>query len=154
MLALHVRDMVGNTGLPQANRAPPAAIRQPAARSPAGGPIEQDPEVIRLRILGNPNLRQQFLRQQPDFADAIESPQRFAQAWRRNQDREREEQNSRARQIANLNADPFDIEAQTKIAEIIREAQVQENLQNAIEHNPEGSNPSLHNRSYPANPRM
>lgn len=54
------------------------------------------------------------------------------------QDRAREEQLARAREIQALNADPFDIEAQTRIAEIIRAEQVQENLHNAMEHNPEG----------------
>jgi len=43
----------------------------------------------------------------------------------------------RQQQINDLNADPFDIQAQMRIAEMIREERVQENLQNAIEHNPE-----------------
>jgi DNA damage-inducible protein 1 len=58
-------------------------------------------------------------------------------------DQERQEQLERSRQIAALNSDPFDVDAQMRIAEMIREEAVQENLQNAIEHNPEGKYPCV-----------
>jgi DNA damage-inducible protein 1 len=41
------------------------------------------------------------------------------------------------RQIALLNADPFNVDAQLKIADIIREENVQNNYEQALEHNPE-----------------
>lgn len=132
MLALHVRDIVGNTGVPQ-----PGPAQQPARR-PAASRDEQDPEVIRLQLLGNPRMRQEVQRAQPELAAAVENPQRFAQLFRQMQDQERRERMMRQQHIADLNADPFDIDAQTRIAEMIREERVQENLQNAIEHNPEG----------------
>lgn len=131
MLALHVRDIIGNTGVPQPNLAQQPA-RRPANRD------EQDPEVIRLQLLGNPRMRQEVRRAQPELADAVENPQRFAQLFRQMQDQERRERMMRQQQIADLNADPFDVDAQMRIAEMIREERVQENLQNAIEHNPEG----------------
>jgi DNA damage-inducible protein 1 len=131
MLALHVRDIIGNTGVPQPNPAQQPA-RRPASRD------EQDPEVIRLQLLGNPRMRQEVSRAQPELADAVENPQRFAQLFRQMQDQERRERMMRQQHIADLNADPFDVEAQMRIAEMIREERVQENLQNAIEHNPEG----------------
>ena len=131
MLALHVRDTSRNP----AAAAPQPARQQPASHARGGGP---DPETIRLQLLGNPELRAQAISQRPELAGVIESPELFAQALQRMQDQEREEQNRRRQQIADLNSDPFDIDAQMRIAEMIREERVQENLQNAIEHNPEG----------------
>jgi DNA damage-inducible protein 1 len=138
MLALHIRDIVGNTGLPQPNRSQQPQ-RVPASNRPTRSPDEQDPEVIRLQLLGNPRMRQEAFRQQPELAAAIDNPARFAQLFRQMINHDQEERRMRQQQIADLNADPFDIEAQIKIAEMIREERVLENLQNAIEHNPEGN---------------
>lgn len=153
LLALHVRDMRGSTGIPSSSGAsssrPAAAAPQQARRAggsggagPAGGAggMETDPEVIRLQILGNPTYRAELQRTQPQLASVVDDPQRFAAAFRDAYDRERRERVERQRQIAALNADPFDIEAQAKIEEIIRQERVMENLQNAMEHNPEGEN--------------
>lgn len=126
MLALHIRTLP----TPQAAQ----AARQQAPQRREG----PDPETVRLRLLGNPAARAQAAAQNPELAAAVESPERFGQMFRQMQDRERQEAEQRRQYIANLNADPFDIEAQTKIAEMIREERVQENLQNAMEHNPEG----------------
>jgi len=136
MLALHVRDMVGSTGLPAGQQQ--QRVQQQPNQQTRGGRGYPDPETLRLQFLGNPEMRQQAMRQRPELAAAIENPERFAQVLNQMQDQEREEQNRRRQQIADLNADPFDIEAQMRIAEMIREERVQENLQNAIEHNPEG----------------
>jgi DNA damage-inducible protein 1 len=128
MLALHVRDMRGSTGVP-------ATREQQPRRAPTG----QDPELVRLQLLGSPpEYREELRRTQPQLAQALDDPTRFASAFRDVYDRERRERADRQRQIAALNSDPFDIEAQEKIAEIIRQEQVMENLQNAMEHNPEG----------------
>jgi DNA damage-inducible protein 1 len=132
MLALHVRDTSRNA---RPGQQPPRQQVAAQARGTSGYP---DPETIRLQLLGNPELRQQAVSQRPELANVIESPERFAQALQVMQEREREEQARRRQQIADLNADPFDIDAQARIAEMIREERVQENLQNAIEHNPEG----------------
>lgn len=129
MLAVHVRDMRGSTGVPDQPRR-----QQPRRRQ--GN--EQDPELIRLQVLGNPALRQQLLRQAPELAAAVEDPQRFAQIFRDSQDREQRERLERQREIERLNDDPFNIENQKKIEEMIRQERVMENLQNAMEHNPEG----------------
>jgi len=134
MLALHVRDMGGSTGQPAGQRQAQPARQQSSQR---GGQSFPDPETIRLQLLGNPEMRQQAISQRPELAAVIDSPERFAQVLRQMQEQEREDQMRRRQQIADLNADPFDIDAQMRIAEMIREERVQENLQNAIEHNPE-----------------
>ncbi|KAL2061832.1 hypothetical protein VTL71DRAFT_7210 [Oculimacula yallundae] len=132
MLALHVRDMVGNTGHPSGQRAP-----QPARQQQRGGQAQPDPETLRLQFLGNPAMRQHLETDRPELGAALDDPARFAQIYQRMQDEEQQAQEQRSRQIADLNEDPFDIDAQTRIAEMIRQERVQENLQNAIEHNPE-----------------
>jgi DNA damage-inducible protein 1 len=134
MLALHVRETVGSTGVPAGQRQ-----AQPARQQPRGGQQNYpDPETIRLQLLGNPEMRQQAISQRPELGAVIDSPERFAAVYRQMLEQEREDQMRRRQQIADLNADPFDIDAQMRIAEMIREERVQENLQNAIEHNPEG----------------
>lgn len=137
MLALHVRDMRGPTGIPAAGGNGGQQPAESGRRRPAPGQ-GQDPELIRLQILGDPRLRAEALRHQPQLASALEDPQRFAQLFNESYDRERRERAERQRQISQLNADPFDVEAQAKIEEIIRQERVMENLQNAMEHNPEG----------------
>lgn len=138
MLMLHVREMGGSRGVAQSGGAQQAARPQQASGTAALD--MQDPEVIRLQLLGNPAMRAEALRAQPELGAAIENPARFAQLLRQMQDQERRERQMRQQRIADLNADPFDIDAQARIAEMIREERVQENLQNAIEHNPEGKN--------------
>jgi DNA damage-inducible protein 1 len=136
MLALHVREMRGHTSSGGSERESQAERRRAA-------PMEQDPELIRLQILGDPRLRQEAARQQPELAAALDNPQRFAELFNSAYDRERRERVERQRQIAQLNSDPFDIEAQAKIEEMIRQERVMENLQNAMEHNPEGTSPAV-----------
>ncbi|RGP69341.1 DNA damage-inducible 1 [Fusarium longipes] len=128
MLALHVRDMRGSTGVPE-------QARRPQPRRRAGN--EQDPELIRLQILGQPALRQQLQSQHPELASAVDDPTRFAQIFHDSQNREQRERQERQREIERLNDDPFNIENQRKIEEMIRQERVMENLQNAMEHNPE-----------------
>lgn len=137
MLALHVRNMSAATAAPAGQQ---RQVRRPQPAPGAGGEGGvPDPETIRLQLLGNPAMRQEALRHRPELAGVIDSPEGFAQLFRQMQNQEREEQMRRRQQIVDLNADPFDLDAQRRIEEMIREERVQENLQNAIEHNPEGS---------------
>lgn len=133
MLALHVRATARNPA-----QAQHSARQQQAGVPPSGNAIEQDVELIRLQLLGDARMRQEAERVQPNLIAALENPPLFAQLFRQMQEAERNERVARQQRIAELNADPFDVEAQMKIAETIREERVQENLQSAIEHNPEG----------------
>ncbi|KAB5572396.1 hypothetical protein GE09DRAFT_667500 [Coniochaeta sp. 2T2.1] len=144
MLALHVRDMRGSTGVPApAGGARGGGARGQASSAPRGGggggrPAAQDPELVRLQVLGNAALRAELANQNPEMAAAVEDPQRFAQLFNASYDREARERAERQQMIQRLNDDPFDVEAQARIEEMIRQERVMENLQNAMEHNPEG----------------
>lgn len=140
MLAVHVRQMLGSTGVQaQAQRPPPPPVQQQQQQQQRRRQTgEPDPELLRLQILGDPAARAQVQRQHPELAAALENPTRFAQVLHDSQDREQRERLDRQREIERLNEDPFDVENQRKIEEMIRQERVMENLQNAMEHNPEG----------------
>lgn len=95
-------------------------------------------ETTRLSILGNPGTIASIRQQRPALAEAINDPARFREVWLEmiRDDRQREEE--QLQQMRLLNEDPFDVEAQRKIEEMIRQESVQQNLQHAYEHNPEG----------------
>jgi DNA damage-inducible protein 1 len=133
MLAVHVRPARGSTQPPQP---PPQAQEQQQANARRAG--NQDPETVRLQILANPTLRQQLSRQYPELAAAVDEPARFSQIFQESQDRDQRERLERQRKIERLNEDPYNPESQAEIAEKIRMDNVMQNLQNALEHNPEG----------------
>jgi DNA damage-inducible protein 1 len=116
------------------NRQPP---QRPQATRPA--PVGQpDPEGVRQQLLMNPQAQAELRQRDPDLAATINDADRwretFAMRQRSAQDAERERQN----QIALLNEDPFNVEAQRKIEELIRQERVVENLEKAYNENPEG----------------
>ncbi|KAL2120534.1 hypothetical protein VTJ04DRAFT_4561 [Mycothermus thermophilus] len=130
MLALHVRDMRGRTVSDA-----PAGQQSAASRAPRPPPA-QDPEVIRLQILGDPAMRAEVARLRPDLVAVVEDPQEFARLFADSIEQQRRERAERQRQIEMLNSD-LDPVAQARIEEIIRQERVMENLQSALEHNPE-----------------
>ncbi|KAI0396363.1 hypothetical protein F5Y17DRAFT_117176 [Xylariaceae sp. FL0594] len=139
MLALHVRDVRGTQMAPSHNQ-PQHAQRGPVsggANAGAGRALTRDPELIRLHILGDPAQRQQLERLNPGLAAAIEDPERFAQLYHQSANQQEQARLARLREIEALNSDEFNPEAQARIEDMIREEGVRENLQNAMEHNPE-----------------
>lgn len=131
LLAIHVLDTT--SGQQENRNVQSSSLHQNRGRSQE----IPDPETIRLHLLGNPVARAQALHHRPELANVLDSPVRFLSMMRQINAQERSEQNRRQQQIDALNADPFNHEAQAKIEEIIREERVQENLQNALEYNPE-----------------
>ncbi|KAF8603489.1 hypothetical protein BDV93DRAFT_163718 [Ceratobasidium sp. AG-I] len=104
----------------------------------AGRTAEHDEEMMRLQLLGDPNIMRQLRETQPDMADAVQNnPQRFAELLRNHRDRQREADLAQQREVAALNANPFDIEAQRRIEENIRQQAVLENMEHAMEYSPE-----------------
>lgn len=96
-----------------------------------------DPELVRLNLLENPAAFSNVRAQMPELANAVENPVEFHRIYREFQEREQRERQERQREIALLNEDPFNSDSQKRIEEMIRQERVIENLQNAMEHNPE-----------------
>lgn len=115
--------------------------------------------MMRLQVLGDPNLMRQLqevrfidhllggaagindirsTQTQPEIAAAAQSdPARFAELLRQTQDKQRQADAAQQREIQTLNADPYDVEAQRRIEEAIRQAAVMENMEHALEYSPE-----------------
>jgi DNA damage-inducible protein 1 len=155
MLDLHIRDMRGNTGVTQNQQEQQVRRRQAAGAQRGGsgsgggatasasgrgggaGALPQDPEMIRLQVLGDPRLRAEVERSNPPLAAALDHPQRFAQVFHESSNQQENARRARMRQIEDLNNDAFNPESQARIQEMIRQQAVMENLQNAMEYNPE-----------------
>ncbi|PPQ69248.1 hypothetical protein CVT26_003660 [Gymnopilus dilepis] len=110
----------------------------------AGRAIEQDAEMMRLQLLGDPSLMAQ-LREASPYATLVaclwtnpqSNPARFAELLRQTRERQTNVEMERQNEIARLNANPFDVEAQRRIEEAIRQQAVLENMEHALEYSPE-----------------
>ena len=114
-----------------------AQRRGPAPAGPRQG-APTDPEMIRLQAMGNPNILATIRASDPELANAVQDPARFQQIFEEKL-RQRVEMDAEIQRRNDLlSADPFNVDAQREIEEMIRQEGVIENLQNAMEHNPEG----------------
>lgn len=96
----------------------------------AGRSAEQDAEMMRLQVLGDPNLMAQLRATRPELAEAAASnPSRFAALLRQFR------QETQHREVES--ADPYDMDAQRRIEEAIRQEAIMENLNHALEYSPE-----------------
>jgi DNA damage-inducible protein 1 len=82
-------------------------------------------------------MLEEIRRQDPDLANAADNPERFHATWDQRQRVLSRAQAEKEEQMELLNADPFSVEAQVKIEEMIRQGRVQENVQKALEENSE-----------------
>ncbi|KAI1614990.1 hypothetical protein EDD37DRAFT_400617 [Exophiala viscosa] len=117
---------------------------QPAQRSTPAQPTQRapstnDPEQARLRVLGDPVLMGEWRRQDPELAAAASDRDKFHDLYSARQRQYAQAQREKEEQHALLAADPFNVDAQQKIEEMIRQERVAENLQKAMEENPEWS---------------
>ena len=116
---------------------------------------EQDAEMMRLQILGDPELMRQLQevrpppslpfshsyplhsnpnypskQSQPEIANAaLNDPLRFGELLRQTRQRQAEAELEQQREVQRLNADPFDVEAQRRIEEAIRQQAVKDACQ-------------------------
>ncbi|KAF5333250.1 hypothetical protein D9611_002770 [Ephemerocybe angulata] len=113
-------------------------LRRKVSSSVSGRPMEQDSEMMRLQLLGNPDMMRELQQAQPELAEAAQNnPQRFAELLRQTRERQYSAELEQQREIERLNMDPFDVEAQQKIEDAIRQQAVMENMQHALEYSPE-----------------
>ncbi|CAD6891895.1 unnamed protein product [Tilletia controversa] len=112
---------------------------RPLVPGPGHQSVEAAAETLRLQLLNNPTFLQQIRAARPELADAASiSSARFLQVLEAERARTNTAQLSRAQAEHELaTADEFDLEAQRKIEEAIRQERVMENLEHAMEFSPE-----------------
>ncbi|KDE05753.1 hypothetical protein MVLG_03845 [Microbotryum lychnidis-dioicae p1A1 Lamole] len=109
-----------------------------AAPSVAGRNVETDAETMRQQLIGNPQLLSQLQRTQPEFADAaLNNPDRFRDMLSRFSAMQQSAQLTQQHEADLLSSDPYNVEAQRKIEEAIRQEAVLENMETAWENMPE-----------------
>ncbi|GAA6029986.1 hypothetical protein JCM8097_009202 [Rhodosporidiobolus ruineniae] len=110
----------------------------PNAEAAGGRNIDNESETMRRQVLGNPRLMAELRQQNPELAEAATSnPTRFRELLHQLQAMQQSARLQRQRELELLQADPYDVEAQKKIEEAIRQEQILENMEQAMENNPE-----------------
>lgn len=111
---------------------------RPNASQPAMRPDRPDPEGVRQQLLMNPEAQNQLRQQDPELAAAANDPVRWREAFEMKQRQAEEAQRNRQEYLRKLTEDPFNVEAQREIEDMIRQENVVNNLQKAYEQTPEG----------------
>ena len=109
-----------------------------AAAPPSSGFVDSAAELARSQILSNADLMAQLREAEPEIADAaLNNPTRFKELYDARGERYARMQAEKTQMEHLLMADPFDIDAQRKIEEAIRQERVLENMEHAMEFSPE-----------------
>ncbi|CDH58355.1 snare binding protein [Lichtheimia corymbifera JMRC:FSU:9682] len=112
----------------------PAAGAGAGAASPASNP---NFDLMRQHVLRDPRLLQQLANANPELARAaLNDPARFSSMVQQLEQSRRQAEQQRQTMMA-ASSDPFDIEAQKRIEEAIRQENIAANLEAAMEYNPE-----------------
>jgi DNA damage-inducible protein 1 len=119
--------------------------RRPGQSGPPAGWTQQHldntvspADRLRRLVLRDPRLMAELQQKSPELAREVNDPTRFESVWRevtRAQDEQKEMRELEER----LARDPFDLQAQQQMEEMIRQKAVVENLETAMEHSPEGT---------------
>jgi hypothetical protein len=98
-----------------------------------------DPEAYRLYVKSNPDMMQQLLQNDPELAQAVisEDKSKLANLLNHRAGARQRAEIERRRLENMLENDPFNLELQRKIEEIIQQEQIDSNMEMAMEHNPE-----------------
>lgn len=146
MLALLVRSPQASSGGPSRSARGGQTRGTAQAGRRQGG---QDPEFLRLQALGDPRVLQQIRGLNPELANVVHDAPRFRQVLEQMDNTQQQKEAEKQRELALLNEDPFNVEAQAKIEEIIRQERVMENLQDAMDYTPEGTSSLRTHPRYP-----
>lgn len=127
----------GSIQIPNSSSHPQSARTQAASGPPQQPSVDTDsPEYIRDMFLADPHQLSLLKERNPELADALLSGN--LQAFAAVLQRQRQERADKDMQrIRTMNADPFDIDAQKRIAEEIRMSNVNQNMEIAMEYSPE-----------------
>lgn len=96
-------------------------------------------EATRMHILSKPQELASLRQARPELAAAVNDPVRFAEMYTNVMREDQARQAEMERQHQLLNDDPFNVDAQRKIEEMIRQERVMENLEHAMNYSPEGA---------------
>ncbi|KAJ2317498.1 DNA damage-inducible protein 1 [Coemansia sp. RSA 2704] len=104
----------------------------------SGSGLSPQLEAHRQQVLGNPQLMRQLEQTHPDIAEAARSnPAEFGRLLMQLREQQEQAAQQQQQEMERLNADPFDVEAQQRIEEMIRQENIMRNMEVALEHNPE-----------------
>ncbi|QNP96596.1 YALIA101S01e16842g1_1 [Yarrowia lipolytica] len=104
---------------------------------PAAPRVDPRAEQIRTQILERADSLDQLKLSNPELAEHVHDSQKFSDAFTKLQNELRAKEVERKKELQRLYADPDNEDNQKRIMEIIRQENVEESYQNAMEHHPE-----------------